>query len=675
MPPITVSPRRSFALTLGLVMLVMFGWTVHRGQDVNWDLQNYHLYDVYALLHAHLHADVAPSGPQSFLNPLPYLLPYVFRRALSPIAAGLLITTTQLTGVMLIWAIAWRAGVDQAHRGWITVAAALAACTGTIVLTETGTSFCDLVLAAPVLFGLFLLLPDTLGRQRDQPLRLLVAGVSVGIAVGLKPTGMFLLPALAAAAIVARPSGTTLAGIVRILGLVTAGALLGGVLSDGAWAWLMWRDYSSPMFPFMNTLFQSPSAGHTDFSDPRYHWQGIGHALLLPFALAFGSDAASEIVLRDIRLAVALPVAAIAVTFAAFRHVARRTIALPPDPLAVLSVWLLVATAFWLLLCPIQRYAVSLEMLAAAIILLAVARVFVQRWRVPAVLATLLILVVTTRSADFFHRPWADNYAAHLPPGVPADSVFGLLSQPQGYWVTIAPRASHAFTLDTDLVDQGGRLEQRLDHIISQAGDRLWLLDFDTELDPTIRAGMSRHGITLAPPCLRTPSMIWLDTVFCHGRFVGLRSYAASDLVLDEPVLFSSTGSGLIYEINGWYATDPEQTWATSKTAVLAFHSPANSGKLVLVLTLNGVVGAPAHQVTAQAGTGPIARWTLGKDEAGEHLLCVGPDRLQGDVVLVSFETNDIRSLNELHISAEPRHLAFGLHSMTLRQARPEECL
>ncbi|NPD66427.1 DUF2029 domain-containing protein [Lichenicola cladoniae] len=675
MPPPAISRPQSFTIALVLVTLVMFGWTIQRGQDVNWDLQNYHLYDAYALLHGHLHADVAPGGAQSFLNPLPYLLPYMSRRVLWPIAAGLLVTTTQLAGVMLIWAIAWRTGTDLAHRGWVAVAAALAACTGAIVLTETGTSFCDLVLAAPALSGLLLVLPGAPERQQRRSLRMLVAGFFVGIAVGLKPTNAFLLPALAASAIVASPSETTLTGIVGTLGLLGAGVVLGGTLSDGAWAWLMWRHYSSPMFPFMNTIFQSPSAGLTDFSDPRYHWQGIGHALLLPLALAFGSDAASEIVVRDVRLAVALPVAAFIAAYSACRHLSPRAVSQPPDPLAALAVWLLVGSGFWLLLCPIQRYAVSLEMLAAAIILLAVARTFASHWRLPGVVVALSVLVVTTRSADFFHRPWADRYVPHLPAGVPADQVFGLLSQPQGYWATVAPRPGHAFTLESSLVDQGGHLEQRLDHIVSQAGDRLWLLDFDTEIDPTIRAAMSRHGITLASPCLRTPSMVWLDTVFCHGRLVGARSYAASDLALDKPVLFSSTGSGLIYEISGWYATGRDQTWATSKNAVLAFHTPPTSGKLVLALALNGPQGAPPHRMSAQAGDGPVAKWTLDGKKLEQHLLCVGPGRQRGDVVLVRFETSDIRSLNELHISAEPRHLAFGLQDMTLRQARPQECL
>jgi len=41
----------------------------HLGQDVNWDLQNYHLYDPYAWLHDRLTLDIAPAQMQSWHNP------------------------------------------------------------------------------------------------------------------------------------------------------------------------------------------------------------------------------------------------------------------------------------------------------------------------------------------------------------------------------------------------------------------------------------------------------------------------------------------------------------------------------------------------------------------------------------------------------------------------------
>lgn len=651
----------------------MFGWTIQRGEDINWDLQNYHLYDAYALLHGHLNADVAPGGPQSFLNPLPYLLPYLLRRALPPIMAGLLVTATQIPSVMLIWAITCRALAGQPGRAWVAGIGALGACTGAVVLTETGTSFCDVVLSAPALLGLFLLLPAFDRSIRSRSLRLIAAGASVGIAIGLKPTGLFLFPALTAASIAANPAETTLTNQVRTLVLVGLGTLLGAMLSDGIWAFVMWRDYASPMFPFLNTIFRSPNAAVATFGDPRYHWQGIGHALLLPFDLAYGSLAAGEIVMRDARLALALPIAFIVVMHRLFRRSGLQ----PVDPLMVMSLWLLLGTGFWLLLCPIQRYAASLEMLAVAILVVGVVRLDVAHWRVPVSFAALLVLVLTTRPADLFHRSWVSSFTPRVPAGVPFGATYGLLYQPEGYWATLVPRPTHSFTLMPDLIDHGGALKGRLDDIIQHAGDRLQLLDFDTELDLSIRVEMSRHGITLAAPCLRTPSMIWLDTAFCHGRYVGPRAYAASDLQVNDPIRFSSRGAGLIYEISGWYATDPDLTWAVSQNAILAFHPSPETielGPMTLTFLITGIAGAPPHRITAQAGSGAPAHWML--DGTGPRTLsvCVGPERIEGGVVLVHLDSDDNRSLKELHIGLEPRTLAFGLYEMSLHQARSGDC-
>jgi len=94
---------RAVLPALTAVAARLFGWTLWRGQDVNWGLQNYHACDVLAVLHGRLQADAALAGPQSVLNPLPYLLPYLARRVPPPLAAGLIITASQLLPVMLPW--------------------------------------------------------------------------------------------------------------------------------------------------------------------------------------------------------------------------------------------------------------------------------------------------------------------------------------------------------------------------------------------------------------------------------------------------------------------------------------------------------------------------------------------------------------------------------------------
>ena len=660
----------AFLPALALCAVVILGWTSLRGQDVNWDLQNYHLYDVFSLLHGRFGADVAPGGIQSFLNPLPYVLPYLADRLLPPLVGGLVVATSQLVPIMMVWGIAWRLWGGGTHRGWVAGGSALCACTGAIVLTEAGTSFCDVVLSALPLLGLLLLLPEAETGRRPRRAGLLLAGGAVGAAVAIKPTGLFLIPALIAAALVAAPDRSR-RDILSVLGVLTAGLASGCLLSDGAWALLLWRDYGSPVFPFMNRLFHAPSAASMNFSDPRYHWQSLAHAVTLPFELAGGTAETGEAPVRDIRFAVALPLS-LAVLLPRL-PVGR--LRLPWDPLLIPCAWLLAGTAFWLLLSPIQRYAVSLELLAPVIVTIVAVRAIGRRPRA-VVVGVAALLTLTTRSADFFHRPWRDAFVPRVPQAIPAGSTYGLLDQPLSYWVTAAPHPRHAFLLEPALLTNGGRLQQRLDRIIADAAGRLWLLDLDVPVGGIVRAEMGIHGIVMVPPCLRAENMVWIDAVFCRGRLAGPRADAASDLPVNQAVSFSKRGSGLIYEIRGWDATEADGTWAVGPSSILAFHPVADGPARPMLLTLQvaGIGGAPARRVTAEAGGGAAQEWIIDDTGPRTYGLCVGPGREAGDVVEVALATRDVRSLSELGIGAESRPLAFRLFAMSLAAAGPGRC-
>jgi hypothetical protein len=660
-----------------LVCLLAFAWTLWRGQDINWDLQNYHYYDAFALLHWRWNADVGPGGPQSFLNPLPYLVPYAVWRLLPPLAGSMVITATQLMPLLLAWTIAWRGfGCfgNKPGRGWAAAAAAVAAGTGAAVLLELGTSFCDLVLAAPALLAVLLLLPLPHGAA-PPAWRLALAGASAGAAVGLKPINLFLLPALAAGVAASRPQPASLAGRIRLLAIAGLGALAGILVFGGWWSFLLWRDYGSPLFPFVNTVFHAPSAAAVDFTATRYRWRGAAHALMLPFALARGTAATCEVPLRDVRFAVALPLAAWALLPGFWR---------PSSAIRILAAWLVAGTAFWMLLCPTQRFAVSLEMLAAVFIVLVAADAAPARFRAAAAVAVAAVLALTTRTADFFHRPWSQAFVAQVPEDVPAGATYAMLDKPLAYWVAVPPRPAHAFTLNPELLTTGGTLQRRLDRIIQGAPDRLVTVAFDTVTDAMTRAEMSIHGIVQAPPCARTQSPIGLTTVFCRGAVVGPRQDAAADLAAGTPVRFDSQGIGLIYEIAGWGVTEPDGTGADSATARLAFRpvpdpseAPPGGGPVPVVVSLKiaGVAGAPPQTVRAEAGGGATSVWKLDRPGQIEVHLCAGPQRGQGGVLEVHFDSDDTRSLREPGVSPEPRHLAFKIFAMSWRPAARGACV
>src|ERR1043166_9908787 len=63
-----VVAHRNRLLILCLVGAGILSWRL--GQDANWDLKNYHLYNAYALLAGRWGIDFIPASLQTFFNPL-----------------------------------------------------------------------------------------------------------------------------------------------------------------------------------------------------------------------------------------------------------------------------------------------------------------------------------------------------------------------------------------------------------------------------------------------------------------------------------------------------------------------------------------------------------------------------------------------------------------------------
>lgn len=65
-PPLPPGGMLESALLLVLACCISLG----QGQDRNWDLLNYHLYDAFSFLDGRFARDLYPVGGQTYLNPL-----------------------------------------------------------------------------------------------------------------------------------------------------------------------------------------------------------------------------------------------------------------------------------------------------------------------------------------------------------------------------------------------------------------------------------------------------------------------------------------------------------------------------------------------------------------------------------------------------------------------------
>jgi hypothetical protein len=191
------------------------------GQDANWDLQNYHRYAAYALLHWRYPLDVGAGAFQGYLNPLPYLLPFWLSRIVPPPLAAMILAAVQSMVVPLAWLIA---GALQQRRDVLVRACATVAGVATaMTLSETGTSFADLQIAALVLGAVLALLRASSVSDRGRWLAL--AGGLIGAATGLKLTnGLFAPGLLIACLAISGPWRQKRSGVAAALAGIGVGA-------------------------------------------------------------------------------------------------------------------------------------------------------------------------------------------------------------------------------------------------------------------------------------------------------------------------------------------------------------------------------------------------------------------------------------------------------------------
>lgn len=302
------------------------------GKDVNFDQLNYHFYSGFSALHDRLQQDFMPASAQTYFNPYLYVPFYLLASAgLPAIVVGLALATMHAGNVLAIWWVATLLfpGHDPGARQLRLGATLLAALTP-VFLLEVGTSFADALVSIPLLCGMALAIGA--GSDATHPKgatgRLVGAGLLIGLALGLKPTGALLVPGLLGGLLL-HPARLPRARSVLILGLAM---VAGGLLSNGQWAWRLWSVFGNPVFPMFNAFFRSPDFVAANLSSLRFQPRSLSELLWLPLRLALPYKGIyMEVALPDIRLlGLALALLALALK-APFRIPARIRTAWPAD--------------------------------------------------------------------------------------------------------------------------------------------------------------------------------------------------------------------------------------------------------------------------------------------------------------------------------------------------------
>ncbi len=428
------------AIALGSLLAgAIYTWFV--GEDVNWDWQNYHEYNVWAVINGRYGLDALPAGFQTYFNPTVYF-PIYYLRHLLPLPYGLMIIGAAHGLNLLLIYFLIRVLLREAATASAIGASILIAAVGPMTLSEVGTSFSDILTALPILAGCVLIL----SADESHRGRYVLAGLLIGAAVGLKLTNVvYALGAAAAVLAAGRPLKATLC-----LGI---GGAIGAVVTGGAWSMMLWREMGNPIFPLFNAVFQSPELVPTNIMDWQFLPHGMLDALAYPFYWLVGDNRSSEYPFRDARFAVAT----VLIVLGIGRGLITRTDIFTRRDTQFL-LFFAVSYASWLAVFSIQRYAIVLELLCAPLIVLLMARgmagapgpasLRASSVRMNAVmLAVALAIALWSQPGDWFRRPWSNPYNPSISKSLEQPAAYLLLDKPLAYVAPLLPPQSRFYQI------------------------------------------------------------------------------------------------------------------------------------------------------------------------------------------------------------------------------------
>ena len=372
---------RSFA-SLVLCILLAGAASIALRQDSSWDLLNYHYYNAWAFVHGRHGIDWAPAQLQSFYSPFLDLPFYAMVAAGLPpkvIAFALAIPT----GVAW-YCFARTAGhLFPAHRS-ATVGAIAIGVTAPMSVSLIGTTMNDWYVAAFVMAALWLVI-----RASPSMRSLAVAGALVGVAAGLKLTGVLFGLGFLAAVATLGDDWRARARHVLVAGIAMGAAF---AIAAGPWMWLLYERFGNPLFPYYNDIFRSPWADPVRFTATRFGPQSLLEWAIFPYEMLWNLEGfVAEPEFRDARPAVLYTLAIAAL------------IARPPTPPGMrrewrfLGVFFLGSFAAWAVMYRIFRYLVPLEMVGALFVAYFVVRFLRGKHLAIAFAVTFAAVVVTAK--------------------------------------------------------------------------------------------------------------------------------------------------------------------------------------------------------------------------------------------------------------------------------------
>ena len=480
------------------------------GQDTSWDQKNYHFYTVHAWLSGRTFSDLAPAQIQTWLNPLPHLLQYLLIQTARPVVAGLVMGALAGLNGLMLWLLARR--LQRGDPTWETRACAsfivLVGLTGSIFLSEVGTTQAEYLCSVFVLGGLISITPASSEMACKPKARdFLFAGLWMGTACGLKLTNLIYAIGLGASLLALWP---VLALHGRLLLSYTIGGVCGFLATGGYWAVHLWLVFGNPIFPFFNAVFASPLFERINFVDTIFIPKSLfTAAITYPFGWLLGMHPTNQLPFREARFALVAVFMPVALIVSALRP-ARGPLGAAENGsnVELRQFWLhglffVVSYAIWLKQFGHQRYALPLELLTGLMLFQSVDQVLRSRREVTFVFGLLAVfIVVWTRPANWGRIPYGkDWFGIAAPRDTAPPTLYVMIGdrEPFAYVIPFMPQTSRFVRLTGNMpLEPSMPLGRKALSMIRAHTGTIRSLTV-LELDEQQRARLARFGLAFAP--------------------------------------------------------------------------------------------------------------------------------------------------------------------------------
>ena len=467
-----------------IVSMVVSAWiAVSLGQDVSWDVLNYHFYSGYAFLHKPILYDFGAAQVQSFFNPLLHVLSYLVLEHLPSMVAAALLGAIQGLNFFLVFQISqalfrrWQ----QPYRELLSLGNAAAGFYGVINIMELGGTFGDNMVSVLTLAGLLLVIRYLMSDRQAgyaSALPLWVGGAAVGVAFALKLTVIVYVAALVVGTAVVLPVLTRRVGpLLAFYG----GLAIGFLAAYGFWGIILYQEYRNPVYPYLNNIFLSPYYDLVNAMDGRFMPRNWQETLFYPFFFTRKNHLAGEIDFRDARLAYCYAATLLLAGWALFRLLRRSRDRLAHAVerreywcLGMLTLFFVISYAAWQYIFSVYRYLSVLELLAPTFLALALSYFF--RSRVLILGASLLLnltIVLSVTPINYGRQEFDDSFLKVEIPQVPdLDKSLVLMVGDEGtsYIIPRFPPETRFVRLSSNFVFPGrnAKLDQRIRDLLAQ---------------------------------------------------------------------------------------------------------------------------------------------------------------------------------------------------------------